>query len=479
LPVAAKPEQCEWTSGWTVWPRCTRSIPYCATLVHSSKPSQLEERDSMAIMIRTMQDVVDWGLCTGCGACYYACDKRGVTLVNIESVGIRPRFDAGCESCTSCLSICPGYQVDANLATGPVANRTEADHEFGAALEIWEGNATDPEIRYKGSSGGLLSALALYCLERENMEFVLHSGMDEAKPWTNKSVQSRTRAQILARSASRYAPASPCEGLGGIEQSPQPCVFIGKPCDTTAVMKLRQQRPELDKKLGLVLAFFCAGTPSTQGTVDLIQSLDVPLPQVDAVRYRGEGWPGNFKVLYDEGEKEKSLTYTESWGKLTNHRPLRCNLCPDGLGRVADITCGDAWESFNDTSTDPGRSIAVVRTRRGQEILRRAREAKYVELVPVGAQNVMAAQANLLQRRRELFGRLAGLALLRIPTPRFEGFSLFRSWIRLPLKLKLRTVTGTMWRAVQRGWGRRQVLFPVSTKLASPATPQSASELRP
>jgi len=432
----------------------------------------------MAGQIRNLQDVVDWGLCTGCGACYYACDKHAVTLVNIESVGIRPRFDEACESCTSCLSICPGYQVDANLATGPAAKSSEADHEFGPALEIWEGHATDPEIRYKGSSGGLLSALALFCLERERMGFVLHAGMDEAKPWTNKTFESRTRAEILARSASRYAPASPCEGLEAIEKSPQPCVFIGKPCDTTAVMMLRQQRPELDKKLGLVLAFFCAGTPSTQGTVDLIQGLDVTLPQVDAVRYRGEGWPGGFKVLYDDRKQEKFLTYEESWGKLTKHRPLRCNLCPDGLGRVADITCGDAWEAFNDTRADAGRSIVVVRTRRGQEILRRAREAKYVELTPVGAQNVMAAQTNLLQRRREVFGRLAGFALLGIPAPRFQGFSLFRSWIRLPLKLKLRTVTGTVWRALQRGWGRRQVLFPVSTKLASPAPPQSATELR-
>jgi len=44
--------------------------------------------------IKTIQDVVDWGLCIGCGACYYARDKAAVTLVNVESVGIRPQFDS-------------------------------------------------------------------------------------------------------------------------------------------------------------------------------------------------------------------------------------------------------------------------------------------------------------------------------------------------------------------------------------------------
>src|SRR5689334_3426814 len=63
--------------------------------------------------IRGIQDVVDWGLCTGCGACYYACSKGEVSLVNIEAVGIRPQFNtAQCASCTECLSICPGYHVD-------------------------------------------------------------------------------------------------------------------------------------------------------------------------------------------------------------------------------------------------------------------------------------------------------------------------------------------------------------------------------
>src|SRR5207245_2175315 len=118
---------------------------------------------------------------------------------------------------------------------------------------------------------------------------------------------------------------------------------------------LRRERPELDRKLGLVLTFFCAGTPSTQGTLDLLKSLEVAPNEIDTVRYRGEGWPGRFKVLYSNRTKEKSFSYGESWGRLASYRPLRCHLCPDGLGQVADISCGDAWEEF-DNRGDPGRS---------------------------------------------------------------------------------------------------------------------------
>src|SRR5258707_1343211 len=119
-----------------------------------------------------------------------------------------------------------GY-VDSALATGTVPKSAEADHEFGPVLEIWEGFASDPEVRMRASSGGLLTALSLYCLEREGMASVLHTGQDPEKPWLNKTVQSRGRSDLLQRTGSRYAPASPCDGLRDIENSSEPCVFVG------------------------------------------------------------------------------------------------------------------------------------------------------------------------------------------------------------------------------------------------------------
>src|ERR1017187_1642310 len=144
--------------------------------------------------IQNLQDVVDWGLCTGCGACHYFCDRNAVTLKNIPALGIRPQFTSpDCAACTKCLSICPGYSVDATRGSGRPADASPAEREFGPALEIWEGHAKDPDVRFKASSGGILSALALYCLEHEGMQFVLHTGADREQPWVNRTVKSATR----------------------------------------------------------------------------------------------------------------------------------------------------------------------------------------------------------------------------------------------------------------------------------------------
>lgn len=425
--------------------------------------------------IKNLSDVVDWGLCVGCGACAYACDKTGgigggedgtsvgpsggLELHNFPAIGIRPQFEAAsCAECSDCLSYCPGYTVDANLEVGE-AKTSEADHEFGPVLEIWQGHAADPAIRHRASSGGLLTALSLYCLEREGMEFVLHSGADPEKPLQNKTIQSRGREDLMAAAGSRYAPASPCDGLGAIEKMDGKAVFIGKPCDTTAVGALRRERPELDKSLGLVLSFFCAGAPSAQGTVDLIESLGYDPGETQEVQYRGEGWPGRFRVTTREGQGERTYSYEEAWGRLSRYRSFRCHLCPDGLGRVSDIACGDAWHEYaGDAEAGSGLSLALVRTERGRRILEGAREAGYVELKRVGAGEVLKAQENLLARRRVIFGRLAAMRTLGVPIPKFVGFSLFRGWMGEPVMSRIRSYGGTLRRVIKRGLWRRAPL---------------------
>jgi coenzyme F420 hydrogenase subunit beta len=405
--------------------------------------------------LNSFADVVNWGLCVGCGACAYG-TKGAVRMQHVEAEGFRPVFEHG-ESAQSpdLLKICPGYNVNGDLKIGGLSKETRADHEFGPTLEIWEGWASDPEIRFRASSGGILSALSLYCLEEGGFKGVIHAGMDAAKPWMNRNYISRSRADVLARTGSRYAPSAPCAALDDIDDEEGPFVFIGKPCDASAVSELLERVPELRRKIGLVVTFFCAGTPSTRGTLKLLDELEVQQSDVKELHYRGEGWPGDFRVTTGARD-QKRLSYKESWGKLTSHRPLRCNLCPDGLGRVADIACGDAWEKHEDGDGNPGRSLVLVRTERGREVLASMKRTGWVTLERGNSGDVLRAQTSLLERRRALFGRLVAFRLLGVPLPSYRGFSLFRSWASIGPKEQLRTVVGTIRRILMHRWYRRR-----------------------
>lgn len=400
--------------------------------------------------LSSLKDVVDWRLCIGCGACAVACRHDGVEMEFQPEEGFRPRFSEKCANCAECLEFCPGYRLDATNIGG---NGEAAD--FGPARQIWEGWAADPEIRYRGSSGGVLTALALYGIEEGGLAGVVQTGPDPEDPTRNRTVVSTSREEVLACAGSRYNASAPAAGVRDLRDRPGQYLFIGKPCDAAAVMVLRRLIPWVQERIAAVATFFCAGTPAPSGTRQLVEHLGGDPTQVVELHYRGEGWPGEFRFRDGKAGKEsKRLSYEASWGFLTGFRPLRCHLCPDGTGQIADLACGDAWHRYRVDRRDPGRSLVLVRTDLGQQYLEQARRAGYVELHASDRRAVVAGQSSLLGRRRELAGRLAALRILHIPVPHYIGFQLRRTWRHLPWRRRIRVVLGTLRRALLRGWFR-------------------------
>ncbi len=304
---------------------------------------------------------------------------------------------------------------------------------------------------------------------------MLHIRSRRDAPYLNETVLSTTPAELLEATGSRYAPASPCEGLHLIEQAPAPCVFIGKPCDVAAAQLARRQRPALDERLGATIAFFCAGTPTTRATLRMLERMGVDdLTGVTSLRYRGRGWPGRATVTFRRGALlgASSLSYEQAWGEILTHdKQWRCHLCADHTGEFADLAVGDPWQYPADPD-EPGRSLILVRTRRGARILRLALESGHLEAAPVAPDTLPAAQPNLLRGRGAIWGRRVALRVLGLPAPKYTGFATFRFWCsELSWLERLRSLVGVARRAVVRGLWRRVPIRPFEAP-ASSTTPE-------
>ena len=403
--------------------------------------------------IRKLSDVVDWRVCLGCGACAYICPERKIKLVDFFAEGIRPVIeDARCGSCRECLDVCPAVQSDFR-STAPRSSSDSGNSfakEWGPVISILEGHAADPETRFKGSSGGVLTAIGTYCIEVLNMHGVLHIGQDPDDPIRNRTRLSRTRSEILSAAGSRYSPASVCNGLSLVEASPASCVVIGNPSEIAAVRNARQLRHELDQKVGLTLSFFCAGSPSTRGTVALLQKMGVDPMSVGDLRYRGNGWPGHFApVMRGELAPCQKMTYRESWAFLQAYRPWSVQLWPDGTGELADISCGDPWYNEPD-GKNAGYSLVLVRTERGREIIEGAMAAGYLTLKPAENWKLVKSQSGLLAKKGAVWGRRVALCGFGLPVTRFEGLFLWHNWKLLSFEDKLRSILGTARRVLTR-----------------------------
>ena len=146
--------------------------------------------------ITTIDDVVQSHLCLGCGLCEYVRGREQVKLFDFPGEGIRPRLAETADATQRAfVSMCPGVAKPVKL---PEVEHQHPDvaKEWGPILEIWEGHATDTEIRFRGSSGGALTALAAYCLEKGGAHGVLHVGQDKQDPIRNRTRLSRTRADL-------------------------------------------------------------------------------------------------------------------------------------------------------------------------------------------------------------------------------------------------------------------------------------------
>lgn len=405
--------------------------------------------------------------------CTFLAGKESLQLMDLPKEGIRPILSTNDNAeWGQFFRFCP-VSPD-SVGFRPILNgnyRTKGEIAFGPVRSILEGYAVDPEIRYRGASGGLLTALSLFCLDRLDMSGVLHTGQDPRNPIQNQTRLSGNRQELLAATGSRYSPASVCDRLYLLRDAPSPGVFIGRPVEVAALRKAQALMPDLDRKVGLVLSFFCAESPSTQGTIELLKKMGIRPDQLEDLRYRGKSWPGYFAPRL-KGEKEPSalMTYRESWAFLQAYRPWSAQLWPDGTGELADISCGDPWYEEPD-GVNPGFSLVVVRTERGEKIIQAAIEAGYLHLKPAEPWKLFKSQQGLISKKGAVWGRLLVMRMLGIPVPRYDGYHLFENWCQLPLSEKLRSTLGTARRIIQRKyWKPMEIDFSeaVATRKIAP-----------
>ncbi|SEO04873.1 coenzyme F420 hydrogenase subunit beta [Pseudorhodobacter antarcticus] len=394
-------------------------------------------------------------LCTGCGACA-AAFPAAIQMVDDPVNGRRPVVAAspdGRAAAAQAVALCAGTGADFAGFAG--------DDGFGPVLAAWEGYAADPDIRHRGSSGGAVTALALFALQSGVVGGVAHIAARNDDPRLNQSVISHDRAGLLRGAGSRYAQASPAEALGPIAAGDIPVAFIGKPCDVASVAKAKALDAGLAAKLPLTIAIFCAGAPNLVATDRLLDRLGVPKDAtLTDLRYRGNGWPGLMQARFRgaDGVEQTStgIPYGQGWGQILQaERRWRCRICTDHTGAFADVSVGDPWHNPPAGNVDAGRSLIIARSPAGLALIEAALAAGVLIATPQPRDVIATAQPNLVAAQGAVWGRRLAMRAFGLAVPRDAGLPLFAAWRGLPLRAKLSSVAGTARRILRlRLWQR-------------------------
>lgn len=403
---------------------------------------------SMAIS-PTVSRVVKGELCSGCGLC--AGVAGGAFAMETVAPGYsRPSARGPISPMTERLiaTACPGAKV---------APWQEAPHRheyWGPWFRTLTGYASEPEVRYRASSGGALSALLIHALDAGLVDRALHVEADPDWPTRNRMTWSITSAQVIEGAGSRYAASSPLADIDAALAAPGRFAFVGKPCDVSALRQLATVDPRVNERVPLMLSFFCAGLPSHAGADRIIRSMGLEPSDVSHFRYRGNGWPGLTRVETHDG-RVAEMRYEDSWGgQLSKEVQFRCKICPDAIGGVADIACADAWyggeTGYPQFEEQDGRSLIMSRTPAGEALLAQAIEAGALAAEPLQVDEIDLMQPGQAHRKRLVSARLAACTVMLQPTPAVAGLDVSIAARRAGLAEIFKNWLGTVRRIVQK-----------------------------
>jgi coenzyme F420 hydrogenase subunit beta len=305
-----------------------------------------------------LEDVLQKGLCIGCGACVELCpyfrNYRGKTAMLFPCTLPEGR----------CHAYCPKTEVDLDALSEGMWGKPYDPGPLGNYREIVKARAGAAMEKGSFQAGGTVSSL---------MTFALKTGLIDAAVLTDQEHMVAvprlvTRAEeVVQCAASKFIAAPTLSALNrAIKDGYERIGVVGTPCQVTAIAQMRQNpldREDFKDPVALVVGLFCTWALDTRQLIDFlsrrldissIRRMDIPPP------------PAEILVIETEGERLEI--------SLEEVRPLvpkACQICPDMTSEWADVSVG-VMEG------EPGWNTLIVRSETGAGLVREAVRAGYL-----------------------------------------------------------------------------------------------------
>ena len=369
-------------------------------------------------VINSLSDITENGLCIGCGICQSIAGNENISISMTEKGRLEPKENKPLnnEIFDKIKKTCPGVIVE-GLPKEVIANKSKYDLVWGYYLSLFYAWSTDKDIRFKSSTGGLLNGLSLYLLESKKVRFILHTGTDPKQPMRSVSRYSYNKQELLnSGSCSRYGPSSPLDKFNEALNKNEPFAFVGKPCDISAIRQLSKIDRRVNELCKYLLTLVCGGFGEFTKSQDFIDSFNVKEEELSIFRYRGYGNPGKMYIKTNSGE-EHDKEYNSFWGEESTWRvPFRCKICPDAIGDSSDLAALDTWPGGSPVGEDEGFNAAIIRTKKGYDLVHDARDAGYIKIGnDLKIEDINDFQPHQVSKKKAVYARHQGMKNVNRP----------------------------------------------------------------
>ena len=360
-------------------------------------------------MTHGIEQVVQRGMCVGCGAC--AVRTSGAIPVTIGRFGVyEARLDGVDPAVVRDASrVCP-FSDDArnedDLAR-ELFPGLPTDDRIGAHLDVFAGRRTSENELVASSSGGLTSLMLTELLRRGVVDGVLHVGRSASGDQLFTYEISTTSEDVERSRKSMYSATTLADVVAEIRGDGRTYAVVGLPCFIKALRLLAHEMPGLGEQLRVYVGLVCGHLKSSFFAESLAWQAGVPPHELGRIDFRvknPERSSGDYdyEVAARDGAEPRvrrtSSTIDGPW-EYGAFQPEACNFCDDVFAESADVVFADAW--LPQYKADwRGMNAVVVRDERLRELLLAARRRGEIHLEALSVDEAARSQAGGLRHRR-------------------------------------------------------------------------------
>jgi coenzyme F420 hydrogenase subunit beta len=328
--------------------------------------------------------IIKNALCTGCGACKIMCPANSIKMIFNNAGYLLANIDESkCVRCGLCCEVCPSNINNKIIFEGE-------DIFCGESKGCFIGYATDTNIRQVSQSGGIVTALLCYLLDKKIIDAAIVNNFDEelCRPRPKAAI---TRDEIIQSAGSYYSQSSVVEVI--IENSDKKIAAVALGCHTESLNLIARKYPNFQLP-SYTIGLICAGQNSGYMIDDLLNQMgcNKKSEKLYGFRFRDKkygGWPGNVSAISNRG------TYSINKNKRHDLKEIyelhRCIACYDQMNIFSDIVCGDPWGRTGKDVIE-GSTVVIARNLKGLRLLKDAESAGFIKLECLKVEDVIKDQ---------------------------------------------------------------------------------------
>lgn len=316
----------------------------------------------------------------------------------------------------------------------------------GPYRDLYIGHAQDAVLRLSGASGGIISTVLIYLLEKKRIDGAIVTRMSPEKPWLTEPFIARTREEILEAAQSKYILTSVNEILEQSADFNGSLAYVGLPGQVQSIRKLQEAKDPAVANIAYLFGPFYGNTLHFSSVKSFLRSHgEKDHTRIRKLYFRHGEWPGNMRVEMESGRIIELKKFHANY--LIPFHIVRNSLyCSDFTNEFTDVSGGDAWAPVYE-ERGKGFSLVIPRSEKGAQLIEEMQKEGWLHLLPISEKEAIDMHSHGYDfKKRGAFIRIRFRSFWGKAVPDYgyqqKGFT-FKRWLMELIISTLFRILGT------------------------------------